>query len=98
MEWQLSNYVRITFRNINTNYKFIILSLVLQSISPGMVKTEILIASGYDLIPPGMTIDQAYDTIPHLKCEDICDAITYALGTPPHVQVQLITSYLVSLY
>ncbi|KDR15974.1 farnesol dehydrogenase-like [Zootermopsis nevadensis] len=57
------------------------------SISPGMVKTEILIASGYDLIPPGMTIDQAYDTIPHLKCEDICDAITYALGTPPHVQI-----------
>jgi uncharacterized protein (DUF433 family) len=51
-----------------------------------MVKTDIMIAAGYD-IPDGMTIDHIYDSIPHLKCQDICDAITYVLGTSPHVQV-----------
>jgi uncharacterized protein (DUF433 family) len=51
-----------------------------------MVKTEILIASGYD-VPDGKTIDQLYDDLPHLKCEDISDLIIFVLGTPPHVQV-----------
>jgi hypothetical protein len=35
----------------------------------------------------GMTVDEFYSKFPHLKCQDICDAIIYVLGTPPHVQV-----------
>jgi uncharacterized protein (DUF433 family) len=52
-----------------------------------MVKTEIMIASGYDAAE-GKTIDQFYDDFPHLKCEDISDLIIFVLGTPPHVQVR----------
>ncbi|GFG38521.1 hypothetical protein Cfor_01191, partial [Coptotermes formosanus] len=55
------------------------------SICPGLVSTEIMVAGGYE-IPGGQTLDQFYATVPHLKCQDISDAIIYALGTPPHVQ------------
>jgi hypothetical protein len=41
----------------------------------------------------GMTLDQFYDGQPHLECQDICDAVTYVLGTPPHVQVGVICSF-----
>ncbi|PSN51373.1 Farnesol dehydrogenase [Blattella germanica] len=56
------------------------------SISPGMVRTEIIAASDYKL-PEGMTSDQLYDSIPHLNTKDISDALIYCLGTPPHVQI-----------
>jgi NADP-dependent 3-hydroxy acid dehydrogenase YdfG len=51
-----------------------------------MVHTEILTAGGYE-IPDGKSLDEFYDSVPHLKSQDISDAIIYALGTPPHVQV-----------
>jgi len=57
-----------------------------QSICPGLVHTEILTACGYDVLP-GESLDEFYASLPHLKCQDISDAIIYVLGTPPHVQV-----------
>jgi NADP-dependent 3-hydroxy acid dehydrogenase YdfG len=60
--------------------------VIFQSICPGMVQTDILFASEYK-ITEGMTADEFYSNVPHLKCQDICDAIVYILGTPPHVQV-----------
>ncbi|PNF40502.1 Dehydrogenase/reductase SDR family member 11 [Cryptotermes secundus] len=56
------------------------------SICPGMVQTEIILAAGYK-IAEGMTVEQFYSNLPHLKCQDICEAIIYILGTAPHIQV-----------
>ncbi|KAJ9576086.1 hypothetical protein L9F63_007051 [Diploptera punctata] len=55
-------------------------------VSPGMVKTEIMLADGAE-IPPGQSVDYLYKDILHLQSQDIADAVTYALGAPPHVQV-----------
>lgn len=49
----------------------------LQSISPGIVATEIFTAEQL------ANITQQ----PHLKSEDVAAAVVYVLGTPPHVQV-----------
>jgi len=46
----------------------------LQSISPGLVKTE---------MPPQKYLENN----PYLNSEDIADGVVYVLGTPPHVQV-----------
>jgi len=46
----------------------------LQSISPGLVRTE---------MPP----QQFLDNYPSLNPEDIAGGVLYVLGTPPHVQV-----------
>lgn len=51
-----------------------------QSISPGVVKTEIF--------TPDMT---AFLKDPMLNSEDISAAVLYVLGTPPHVQVHDLT-------
>ncbi|KAJ6637275.1 Farnesol dehydrogenase [Pseudolycoriella hygida] len=51
------------------------------SISPGIVQTEIFLPENVDFIK----------TVPHLKVEDIAAAVTYVLGTPPHVQVHELT-------
>lgn len=56
------------------------------AISPGMVYTDIMVASGHKLAP-GETVDDIYKNIPHLKAKDIADSVTYVLGTPPHVQI-----------
>ncbi|XP_051172966.1 uncharacterized protein LOC127289209 [Leptopilina boulardi] len=48
------------------------------TIFPGLVKTE---------MPP----DQAIKLMPYVDAEDICDAIIYALSTPPHVQIKELT-------
>ncbi|XP_053687359.1 farnesol dehydrogenase-like [Sabethes cyaneus] len=49
------------------------------SISPGAVRTEIL--------PEIMLTSE----VPLLKSEDIAEAVLYAVGTPPHVQVHELT-------
>ncbi|XP_053682935.1 farnesol dehydrogenase-like [Sabethes cyaneus] len=49
------------------------------SISPGVVKTEIV--AGLD----------DHRDFPKLECEDIAAAVLYVLGTPPHVQVHELT-------
>lgn len=46
-----------------------------QSISPGLVRTEIIGNSG------------VLDDMPILEPEDIANGILYVLGTPPRVQV-----------
>ena len=56
-----------------------------QSICPGIVHTEIFTACGHDV--RGGSLDEFYASIPHLKSQDISDAIIYVLGTPPLVQV-----------
>jgi len=48
----------------------------LQSLSPGLVKTE---------MPP----QEFLDISPYLNPEDIADGVLYVLGTPPHVQVRM---------
>ncbi|XP_069683474.1 dehydrogenase/reductase SDR family member 11-like [Periplaneta americana] len=48
-------------------------------ISPGIVKTEFMQASGVG--------EEFYDRAVSLQPRDIADAVVYALGTPPHVQI-----------
>lgn len=52
------------------------------SLSPGMVKTEILEASGNHAMS-----DFVFSSMPYLNSEDISQGVLYILGTPPHVQV-----------
>lgn len=52
---------------------------MLQSISPGVVKTEVFTDTQLDAMEK-----QNY---PFLNPSDISNAILYVLGTPPHVQV-----------
>jgi NADP-dependent 3-hydroxy acid dehydrogenase YdfG len=54
-----------------------------QSVSPGVVETEFVAATGRDLDPK-----QVYSSIPHLGPKDVADAVLYVLGVPPHVQVR----------
>nr|CAD7268585.1 unnamed protein product [Timema shepardi] len=54
------------------------------SISPGAVDTDMIKSvMGQGPIPEG--------EFPLLQVEDIANAVTYVLGTPPHVQVHEIT-------
>jgi NADP+-dependent farnesol dehydrogenase len=55
---------------------------MLQSLSPGAVKTEFFIASGNPNQHP-----ELMKHVPFLESKDIADAVLYILGTPPHVQV-----------
>jgi hypothetical protein len=57
-------------------------SFPFQSVSPGVVETEFLAASGRPVDPK-----QVYSSLPHLEAKDIADAVLYVLGVPPHVQV-----------
>lgn len=58
----------------------------LQSISPGFVKTNITKNS--------KELADLFDKVPSLVPEDIADALIYALGTRPEVQVQIIVNAL----
>ncbi|XP_046394838.1 farnesol dehydrogenase-like [Ischnura elegans] len=55
------------------------------SISPGLVKTEIFDVS-HD-----RRATTIFDNNPALNPQDIADALIYALGTPPHVQIKELT-------
>lgn len=57
---------------------FIVINL--QSISPGLVRTEIIDAKMLDAMK-----------WPELTSEDISQAVLYVLGTPPHVQIAELT-------
>ena len=48
--------------------------LTFQSVSPGLVETE---------LPP----KEYFETMPTLEPKDIANGVLYVLGTPPHVQV-----------
>jgi hypothetical protein len=56
---------------------------VLQSISPGIVKTDFMTSVGSKIVTP----EAAYSSTPHLLPEDITEMVMFALGRPPHVQV-----------
>ncbi|XP_053595809.1 farnesol dehydrogenase [Microplitis demolitor] len=58
------------------------LGIKITSISPGLVKTNI--ASKTNL-------KNLFDEIPALEPEDVADAVLYALGTRPHVQISELT-------
>ncbi|XP_058835435.1 farnesol dehydrogenase-like [Topomyia yanbarensis] len=68
----ITETMRNEFRSEGTKIK-------VTSISPGVVKTEIL--------PQEMLTQD----IPMLEADDIADAILYVLGTPPRVQVHELT-------
>jgi hypothetical protein len=55
---------------------------LLQSISPGAVKTELGQASEMP-----KEIMEAVKDVPFLESKDVADAVSYVLGTPAHVQV-----------
>jgi hypothetical protein len=50
-----------------------------------VVKTDFLTSSGTKIITP----DAMYATNPYLLPKDVSDAVLFALGCPPHVQVIL---------
>ncbi|PSN53617.1 Dehydrogenase/reductase SDR family member 11 [Blattella germanica] len=52
------------------------------SISPGLVKTEIIEAA-----QSTVAAEDVFNMYAHLEAQDIADAVIYVLGTPPHVQV-----------
>lgn len=52
-----------------------------QSVSPGLVDTEIFEVGGLR--------ENIYSTNPYLQAKDIADAVTYVLSTPPSVQVMI---------
>jgi NADP+-dependent farnesol dehydrogenase len=56
------------------------------SISPGEVKTEMVVASGFE----GNT-DEYFSSVPLLLPEDIADGVVYVLSTPPRVSVAELT-------
>jgi NADP+-dependent farnesol dehydrogenase len=58
---------------------------MLQSLSPGLVKTE---------MPP----TDFLNSCPFLNPEDIADGVLYVLGTPPHVQVCWIINKFILVY
>jgi NADP-dependent 3-hydroxy acid dehydrogenase YdfG len=57
--------------------------LTFQSISPGVVKTDFFVSSGTKVITP----DAMYASNPYLMPKDVADAVLYALGCPPQIQV-----------
>ncbi|XP_059471846.1 farnesol dehydrogenase-like [Neocloeon triangulifer] len=59
------------------------------SVSPGAVKTEIGLAAG---VPKEM-VELGYKLSVNLESVDVANAVLYALGTPPHVQVHEITMH-----
>ncbi|KAF2895027.1 hypothetical protein ILUMI_11149 [Ignelater luminosus] len=58
------------------------------SISPGTVKTGLVIAGGNS---SDTDINRFFDAAPSLEPRDIADAVVYVLSTPPHVQIQELT-------
>lgn len=59
------------------------------SISPGLVKTDFLTSSGSKILTP----ETVYPATPHLMPEDVVEAVLFALGCPPHVQIHDMTIY-----
>ncbi|EFA12017.1 farnesol dehydrogenase [Tribolium castaneum] len=65
------------------------LKIKITSVSPGAVDTEIVQANNFQMNPEMENLMP--EKLLMLKSEDIADAVLYALGTPPHVQVHELT-------
>jgi NADP-dependent 3-hydroxy acid dehydrogenase YdfG len=74
---------------ISLTEEWCVISFTFQSISPGVVKTDFLVSSGTSIITP----DAMYSSNPYLLPKDIADAVLFALGCPPHVQVMLLRTH-----
>ncbi|XP_037045369.1 farnesol dehydrogenase-like [Bradysia coprophila] len=61
---------------LRQEFAFENMKMKVTSISPGFVKTEILPAEVFAAFP-----------YPSLNADDISEAVIFALGTPPHVQI-----------
>lgn len=59
----------------------------ISSVSPGPIDTEFAQASKGDG-QGDSEFDKFFKALPKLLAEDVADAVTYVLSTPPHVQVQ----------
>lgn len=70
--------------NISISNIFVFLS---QSLSPGYVDTEIMIASG---MADGV-LEKMFAEIPALKAEDIAESVMFLLSTPYTVNISEIT-------
>jgi NADP-dependent 3-hydroxy acid dehydrogenase YdfG len=57
--------------------------LSFQSISPGLVDTELLRIG----TKKSFNSDELFARVPSLEPRDIADAVAYVLAAPPHVQV-----------
>jgi hypothetical protein len=66
----------------------------LQSISPGIVRTDIIINAGASR----ERSDRVFSENPCLDPIDVANALLYALSTPPHVQVIVTKHYLCYYY
>lgn len=64
---------------METNRSHKILTCFLQSISPGLVNTEIIPEEQRKIIEK--------IKMPILEASDVSNAVLYVLSTPPHVQV-----------
>ncbi|KAH1018927.1 hypothetical protein HUJ05_006609 [Dendroctonus ponderosae] len=58
-------------------------AIKITNLSPGMVKSNIVHAGGFD----NSFLGKAFEQDKILDVEDIADAVIFAISTPPHVQV-----------
>lgn len=65
----------------------------MQAISPGYVTTEFFTAAAHGNPEGTKRIDELFATMKPIDPVDIADAVVYILSTPPHVQVNSITLY-----
>lgn len=75
--------VRACFKSNRRCFTFL---FALQSISPGYVHTEFAYRNGYAECED---IAALLKIVPCLHGDDVANAVLYALGTPPHVQVKI---------
>ncbi len=61
------------------------LSVVPQSISPGLVETEFVMSAGFS----EEESKKIYSSMPCIQADDITETLVHVLSAPPHVQVGL---------
>ncbi|PSN43218.1 hypothetical protein C0J52_17260 [Blattella germanica] len=63
------------------------------SVSPGMVETEFMAASGRPV-----DLEKVYKVNPCLQAKDVSDCILFVLAAPPHVQIHEMTIHEMTVY
>ncbi|XP_022904615.2 farnesol dehydrogenase-like [Onthophagus taurus] len=72
----MTENIRIELARMNSKIK-------ITTLSPGVVKTEIVLASGFSQ----QMSDGLYEKLPHLESEDVSDTIIYLLSLPQRVHI-----------